>query len=60
MLDSYENRFGNALVFGATTSYCLSVLFDNVDSILGSNWAPVVAAAPGYVGGELLKSLHFI
>eukprot|EP00795_Rhopilema_esculentum_P010881 gene10881-19704_t len=50
MLDSYENRFGNALVFGATTSYCLSVLFDNVDSILGSNWAPVVAAAPGYVG----------
>ena len=44
MLDSYENRFGNALAFGVTTSYCLHVLFGSSKNVLGT-----------YVGNALEK-----
>lgn len=46
MLDSYENRFGNALAFGVTTSYCLNILFGNSKNVLGSRVGKAVANMP--------------
>jgi len=49
LLDSYENRVGNALAFGATTSYCLHVFITGSKSILGSGWGTIIDSSPGYV-----------
>ena len=53
LLDSYENRFGNALAFGATTSYCLHVFITGSKSILGSDWGTIIDSSPGYVSSKL-------
>ena len=53
MLDSYENRFGYALAFGATTSHCLNVLIGSVQFVLGSKWGHVIASSPSYVSSKL-------
>ena len=53
LLDSYENRFGNALAFGATTSYCLLVLIGSAKAVLGSSWGTIIDSSPGYVSSKL-------
>ena len=55
MLDSYENRFGNALAFGATTIYCLNVLLGSTESVLGSKWGKIIASLPGFVGSKFAQ-----
>lgn len=50
MLDSYENRFGNALAFGVTTSYVMTMLLGSAKTILGSEWGKVIDSSPSYVG----------
>ena len=49
MLDSYENRFGCALAFGVTTSYCLDVLFGSAQNVVGSRIGKVIGAAPSSI-----------
>ena len=50
MLDSYENRFGNALAFGVTTSYCLHVLFGSSKNVLGTYVGSALEKVPNSVG----------
>ena len=54
MLDSYENRYGNALAFGVTTSYVMIMLLGNAKSILGSEWGKIIDVSPSYVGSMVL------
>ncbi|XP_065065632.1 stimulated by retinoic acid gene 6 protein-like [Rhopilema esculentum] len=49
MLDSYENRFGCALAFGVTTSYCIDVLFGSAQTVVGSRIGKVIGAAPSSI-----------
>lgn len=49
LLDSYENRFGNALAFGVTTSSCLNVLIGDVKYVLGTSWGSIIDSSPGFV-----------
>ena len=52
LLDSYENRFGNALAFGVTTSFCLNVLIGDVKSVLGTSWGTIIDSSPGFVSSK--------
>ena len=59
MLDSYENRFGNAVAFGVTTSYVMTMLLGDAKSILGSEWGKIIDMSPSYVGSMFLfSSVH--
>ena len=55
LLDSYENRFGNALAFGATTAHCLNVLIGDVKFVLGTKWGSVIDSSPGFVSSKLIN-----
>ena len=49
MLDSYENRFGNALAFGVTTSYCLNVVFESSKNVMGTRVGEALENVPSSV-----------
>ena len=52
MLDSFENRRGIALAFGATVQYCVSVLFGENASVFGTENTKIMKTWPTYVSGK--------
>lgn len=52
LLDSYENRFGNALAFGAVTSYCLNVLFGDIKFVVGAQLGAIIDSSAGYLSSK--------
>ena len=52
LLDGYENRFAYSLAFGITTSYCIFMVFNNLQYILGQ-WVTIkIKDLPPYVSGK--------
>ncbi|XP_065068506.1 stimulated by retinoic acid gene 6 protein-like isoform X2 [Rhopilema esculentum] len=49
LLDGYENRLAYSLAFGVTTSYCISIIFNDAQSVLGSSIAKIIKSSPSYV-----------
>ena len=52
MLDSYENRIGYALAFGATVTRCINVLLGSTRAVLGPSWVTIQQTSPGFVSGK--------
>ena len=53
MLDSYENRFGSALAFGATVTRIVSTILNDVTGVLGPDVAAEVKLHPPWISGKL-------
>ena len=52
LLDGYKNRFAYSLAFGVTTSYCISIIFYDSQSVLGEKIGKIIVSSPSFVGSK--------